>query len=175
MYGPCKDIVDNCLLFRPTLSVINTPTNKLAKFIVSILKSLTNSKYTVKDTYAFAEEIIEQDSQFFMGNLDVDSLFTNIPVEETIDICSNTLFENMKTVEGLSIELNEPLSLATKESYFIFNENLFKQVDGVALGSPTLTVEKKPLVLVLLYLGSISLLGLIEEIIKTSLIVVNCK
>ena len=39
------------------------------------------------------------------------------------------------------IEFKELLSLATKESYFIFNEKLYKQVDGVAMGSllgPTL-------------------------------------
>ena len=72
-----------------------------------------------------------------MESLDVDSLFTNIPLEETIDICTNTLFENMEKVEGLSkIEFKELLSLATKESYFIFNGKHYKQVDGVAMGSP---------------------------------------
>ena len=37
-----------------------------------------------------------------MGNLDVGSLFTNIPLEETMEICANTLFQNKKKVEGLS-------------------------------------------------------------------------
>ena len=78
-----------------------------------------------------------------MGNLDVDSLFTNIPLEETIDICTNTLFENTEKVEGLSkIEFKELLSLATKESYFIFNGQLYKQVDGVAMGSSLEMVTK---------------------------------
>ena len=72
-----------------------------------------------------------------MGSLDVDSLFTNIPLEETIDICTNTLFENTEKVEGLSkIEFKELLSLVGKESYSIFNGQLYKQVDGVAVGSP---------------------------------------
>ena len=35
-----------------------------------------------------------------MGSLDVDSLFTNIPLEETIDICANTLFRNIEKVEA---------------------------------------------------------------------------
>ena len=132
-----KDIVDNSPPFRPILSANNTPTYKLVKFLVPILKSLTSNEYTVKDSFAFAEEVVEQDSEFFMGSLDVDSLFTNIPLEETIDICTNTLFENMEKVEGLSkIEFKELLSLATKESYFIFNGQLYKQVDGVAMGSP---------------------------------------
>ena len=95
MYRLCKvhkDIIDNCPPFGPILAAINTPTYKLPKILVRILKSLTSNEYTVKDSFAFAEEIIEQDSEFFMGSLDIDSLFTNILLEETIHICTNTLF-----------------------------------------------------------------------------------
>ena len=35
-----------------------------------------------------------------MGSLDADSLFTNIPLDEAIDICINQLFENTDTFEG---------------------------------------------------------------------------
>ena len=59
-----------------------------------------------------------------MGSLDVDSLFTNIPLEEIINIFTNTLFENTEKAEGLSkIEFKELLSLATKESYFILTDS----------------------------------------------------
>ena len=53
---------------------------------------MTNIK--VKDSFAFAEEIVQQDSKLFMGSLDVESLFTNIPPEETINICTNLLDNN---------------------------------------------------------------------------------
>ena len=144
MYGLCKvhkDIIDNCPPFRPILSTINTPTYKLAKFLVPILKSLTSNEFVVKDSFDFAEEIVEQDSRFFMGSLDVDSLFINIPLEETIGICTNTFFENTEKVGLSKVEFKELLSLATKELHFIFNGQLYKQVDGVAMGStlaPTL-------------------------------------
>ena len=72
-----------------------------------------------------------------MGSLDVNSLFINIPLDKTIDICINQLFENTDTVEGFTkSELKQLLCLATKESYFIFNGLLYKQTDGVAMGSP---------------------------------------
>ena len=72
-----------------------------------------------------------------MGSLDVDSFFTNIPLDETIDICVNQFFENTDTVEGFTkSELKQLLCLATKESYFIFNGLLYKHIDGVAMGSP---------------------------------------
>ena len=54
------------------MSAIITPTYKLANFLVPILKSLTGNKYKVKGSFAFPEEIVEQDSDFFMGSLDVD-------------------------------------------------------------------------------------------------------
>ena len=63
-------------------------------------------------------------------------LFTNIPLEETNDICIGTFFGNTKGVEGLSkIKFKELLSLATKESHFTFNGKFYKQVDGVTIGS----------------------------------------
>ena len=78
--------------------------------------------YTVKDSFQFAEEICEQVTTLFMDSLEIHSLFTNIPLNETIDICGNQLFENTNTVEGFTnSELKQLLCLATKKSYFIFN------------------------------------------------------
>ena len=84
------------------ISVIHTPTNKLAKFLVPILKSLTSDEQRVKGVFAFAKEIIEQDPEFVMGSLEVESFFPKIPIEKTINICTNRHFENAKIVEVLS-------------------------------------------------------------------------
>ena len=49
----------------------------------------------------------------------------------------NQLFKNTDTVEGFTkSELKQLPCLATKESYFIFNTLLHKQIDGVTMGSP---------------------------------------
>ena len=102
-----------------------------------ILEPLTNNKYRVKDLFNFASEIVEQVSGNFIGSLDIDSLFTNIPHEETIETSTNNLFKNSSIVHGLNkSEFNDLLSLAIKELYFIFNNILYKQIDGVAIGSP---------------------------------------
>ena len=84
-----------------------------------------------------ATEIVEQDSSNFIGRLDIDSLFINIPFEETIEICTNNLFKNNDIVHGLKKSaFKNLLSLATKKSYFIFDNILYKQIDGVAMLSP---------------------------------------
>ena len=90
IYGSCtvrKASVGNCPLFRTILSALNTPSSK---FLVPILKPLSTNEFTV--SFHFAEEIVDQQHDIFMGSLDVDSLFTNIPLGETIEICTNELF-----------------------------------------------------------------------------------
>ena len=76
---------------------MNTPTYKLAKVLVPILKPLTTNEFTVNDLFYFADEIVDQQNDLFMGSLDVDSLFTNKPLEETIEICTNELFKESET------------------------------------------------------------------------------
>ena len=126
------------------MSAIGTPTCKIAKFLLPILSYLTISEFTVTDSFSFAKEIFEQENSFYMGSLDVDSLFTNIPLEETIHICTESIYDQNDSVKSLNkSEFKELLSLPTKESYFIFNEFLYKKIDGVAMGStlgPTLTI-----------------------------------
>ena len=72
-----------------------------------------------------------------MARLDVESLFTNIPLEETIKNCVNDLFSNNFYNGKLSRkDLYELPKLATTESSFIFDNKLCKQIDGLAMGSP---------------------------------------
>ena len=65
--------------------------------------SLSNN-YTVKDSFDFAKDITQQSSKLFMASLVVDSLFTNVPLDETIEISVNKLFRSNQTVSGLNKE-----------------------------------------------------------------------
>ena len=73
-----------------------------------------------------------------MASLDVDVLFTNISLDETIDICLKKLFKTPDTfVKGISKnDFRDLLNLASKESFFTFNNKFYIQVDGVAMESP---------------------------------------
>ena len=68
--------------------------------------------------------------------LDGDALFTNIPLDETIDIYVKKLFQTLETlVKGISInDFCDLLNLATKESFITVNNKSYIQVDGVAMG-----------------------------------------
>ena len=105
-----------------------------------MLNPLTQSDYTVKNSNEFSKEVnaFKFAGPIFLASFDVRSLFDNIPLEETIDIC-------IKECERLNIvpcnltrkEFKSLLDIiSVKESIFIFGDQLFKQVDGVAMGSP---------------------------------------
>ena len=111
------------------------PNYKLANFLVPKLSSITFNDFTVRDSFAFAEEIVYQDAKLFMGSLNVDSLFTSMPLKETINICTNLLYNNVDVIEGTNkSEFENFLSLATQELHFMFNNIFYKQKDGVAMG-----------------------------------------
>ena len=123
--------------FRPILSAIETPMYKIAKFLVPILKDLTCNECSVKDSFDFAKETLQQSSDCFMESLDITSLFTNIPLDGTINNCSNELFDKKQYVSNLDqASFEKLLVLATKESFFIFDKTFYKKLDGVAMGSP---------------------------------------
>ena len=126
------------------LDPVNTPTYLLAKYLNPILSPLTTNEFTVKNSFDFAEEVVNYDHNLYMASLDVESLFTNIPLEETIKNCVNDLFSNNFYSGKLSRkDLYELLKLATTESSFIFDNKLYKQIDGVAMVSPFSAIMKK--------------------------------
>ena len=72
-----------------------------------------------------------------MGSLDVDSHFSNIPLKEIIKSCTNLLCNNVDITGGINKSDSEnPLSLTTQESYFKFNNILYKENNDVTMGLP---------------------------------------
>ena len=123
---------------RPILSAIGTFNYKLAKFLVPILSPLTVNEYTVKDSFSFAKDICRENfGECVLASFDIKSLFTNIPLHETVDLCIEDLFAHEHPTFGFNREqLHKLLSLSCTDSYFIFNKHFYTQKDGVAMGNP---------------------------------------
>ena len=133
-----KDTKNGLPPFRPILPAIGRPTYKLTKFLLTLLTLLFQNEYTVTDSsFHFAEEICKQDPNLYMASLDVDSLFINIPLDETIDICIDSLYKDDENTPKIPKDVfRNLLNVATKQSFFIFNNKFYKQIDKVAMGSP---------------------------------------
>ena len=72
-----------------------------------------------------------------MDGFDIKSLFTDIPLEETIDIASQNYFNSINQHRFLTRKFFEGLlSLSVKDILFLFNNQLFSQVDGAGIGNP---------------------------------------
>ena len=130
---------------RPILSMINAPQHELAKWLTEILQPVLQkySRHLLKDTFEFCEHVENFSSQhqcdsIFMCSFDVTSLFTNVPLHETIRICLDTLYRDKEVTSPAVPEklLEKLLKKATMDVEFSFNGHLYRQVDGVAMGSP---------------------------------------
>ena len=72
-----------------------------------------------------------------MVSFDVASLFTNVPLEETIEIILKRICINKGLITDIpKQEMKELLILCTKNVHFTFNNDTCIQVDGVEMGSP---------------------------------------
>ena len=109
----------------------------LAKYLSSLLVPLLPDTYSVKDSFSFVEELRSFDfDDKFLISFDVESLFTNIPLNETIDIAVHLIFKHNPKFSIKKTDLKKLFSFATSETHFLFNGKFYVQVDGVAMGSP---------------------------------------
>ena len=95
MYGLCKvhkgrGTSNDLPPFGPILSAMGNCTYNIPKFFVPVLKDFTLNEYTVRDSFSFCDEIQEQDNNLYMTSFDIELLFTNIPLDETVNICVTT-------------------------------------------------------------------------------------
>ena len=60
LYGLTKvhePVTDQCRSLQSIYSTISTPSQKLGKFLVPLVTTLTSNDYTIKDPFLFAEEV----------------------------------------------------------------------------------------------------------------------
>ena len=126
--------------FRPIFAAYNNPCFKLAKFLVPILQPYASNDHTVENSASFVSQLeqFNNTDSLFMSSFDISNLYTNIPIHETINILLNLIYSNgVISFLGLSRNLfKNLLELASCNSFFVFNDVLYKQTDGLGMGLP---------------------------------------
>ena len=80
---------------------------------------------------------LEFDTPVTMASFDVESLFTNIPLQETTKLILDNSEDSLISSFGLDKQFFASLlEIATCSSIFKFKDKLYTQIDGVAMGSP---------------------------------------
>ena len=129
----------NHLPLRPMVSNINTSTYDLAKTFSKLLSPIRQSDHNVRSTKDFTQNIKRENipTGYKMVSFDVKLLFTNVPLDRTINIILKRIYyDNELRISISRNEMKELLLLCTKKVYFTFNGKINMQVDGVAIESP---------------------------------------
>ena len=141
MYGLPKTHKTNVPL-RPILSITGSSHHELSKWLASLLEPVLKrfSTHCIHDSFTFADAIqnSKDANNLFMCSFDISSLFTNVPLEETINICADALYCDDSDAQPLISKavFIELMKSATSGVEFSFNDIMYKQTDGVAMGSP---------------------------------------
>ena len=118
----------NELTMRPIISNIGTATYETAKFLNSLLTPLGKSDRRILNTEAFENQVKGQriPEGYKMISLDVKSLFTNVPLNETIDIILTKVYDKNKIDTKIpKSKLKELMYLCTKHVHFKFTNEIY--------------------------------------------------
>ena len=75
--------------------------------------------------------------RYQMVSFDLKALFTNVSLEQTVDLVLKRIYENTEISASITRnELSEILLLSTKTVHFTFRDIVWLQTDGTARGSP---------------------------------------
>ena len=111
---------------RPIVLSVGTFNYNLARFIYDLLSPFVPNDYLWKDTLSFVSQTKNANlSKKFLVFYDVTSLFTNTPLQETIDIAINLIFNHNPNLNITRKELKKLFLFATSQTHFIFNNKFY--------------------------------------------------
>ena len=103
---------------RPIVSSIGTFNYDLARFLCHLFSPVVPDDYSCKDTFSFVSPVKNANlCSKFLVSYDVTTLFTNIPLQETIDIGINAIFNHNPNLNITIKELKKLLLFATSDSF----------------------------------------------------------
>ena len=125
------------LKLRPIIDQTGRYIYNASKVVSKYLRPLSEIKYSIDDTLTFPDLLrnAEESDDYEHVSYDVESLFTSIPVKETIDnvIQKNYIKKEIKPFCKKSIFI-KLLRKPTQECVFSINSRLIKQVDDCPMG-----------------------------------------
>ena len=95
----------------------------------------------MKNSLDFRNMILKEriDESEIMVSFDVKSLFTNVPIDKTLEVIGNKLI-NDQSLEERSIlspeQITKLVEVCLKTTYFVYNSEYYEQLEGAAMGLP---------------------------------------
>ena len=126
----------------PIVSCIGSALYNTSKFLTDIFTPIQNlNGYSVSNLMDFTKQVANQEiaKDEVMVSFDVVSLFTAIPVDKACDYIRKKLDEDTTLHSRTKLNTDEIISLlefTLSNNYFMFNDSVYKQIHGCAMGSP---------------------------------------
>ena len=125
---------------RPIVNFRNCPSFRLAKFLHGFLNKnfLFHNNRSIKNSSDLINHIhdIEINSNILMVSYDISNMYTNIPIEKTLNIIKENLEKQNKIHKNEINELINLLKIVLQYNYFQFNGKIYQQNQGLTMGSP---------------------------------------
>ena len=112
----------------------NTPYYGISKFLSNRMNPLRENQYGVKDSFTVAKELFDQGYRFV--SLDLESLFTSVPLVKTININLDQIYNKKLLKTNIKKQtMKKLLNNCCPKNAFSFNNTIYGQIDGVSMGS----------------------------------------
>ena len=127
---------------RPIISMSGSAQYETSRWLAELLAPVRKmySAKCVKDSFAFVDLLrkAEVPSGGIMCSYNAVSLFTNVPLHDTIEICKKTLYHHDEICPPTlsEREFEDLMYKVTSGVKFSFDDFMYQQRDGVAMGSP---------------------------------------
>jgi hypothetical protein len=128
---------------RPIVNWKDSPGYKLAKHLAKLLKHTIQlpNVFNVKNSKALMQSLSQSNVQpgTKVCSFDIKNMYTNIPINELYDVIQESLIHNSVPTDDIR-EIMTLVRIILKQNYFQYNDELFLQNDGLAMGAPTSSI-----------------------------------
>ena len=131
---------------RPIVSCIRAPSYQLSEHIASLISPLAGKTAShVKNSRHFVQVMADLRIKVdeVLVSFDVSSLFTNVPVDEAVQVIRDRLQQDEMLADRTTLspdKVADLLEMCLKSTYFSYGGDFFEQREGAAMGSPVSAV-----------------------------------
>ena len=127
---------------RPIVASIGSPTYSIEKELARIIsppRGKTDSY--IKNSHNFVHKLTETTIQDYelMVRFDVKSLFTEVPINEALEVIEEQLKKDETLEDGTTLSpltITDPIKFCMSSTYFGYEGNIHKVLEGAPMGSP---------------------------------------
>ena len=127
---------------RPIIASTGSLTYQVARHVADILAPLVgNNGYALKNSAEMVKDLGESQlgDTDVLVSFDVTALFTRVPVDKSLEIISDRLHTDpdlSSRTMMTALQVKSLLSFCLKTTYFLYEGDIYSQVEGAAMGSP---------------------------------------